>query len=127
MAPEEHGTKILIVDDLTSARRVVRRLLEKLGFQDILEINSAGLALETLKSEDIGLIIADLNMPEMSGLDLLRAVRGDESFADMPFLMITSSVDDEKYKQAIEMGVSHFILKPFNAKQLADAMSLAME
>jgi len=82
--------KILIVDDFTTMRRIVKGNLRQLGFSNILEAGDGRLALEELKKNKVDLIISDWNMPNMTGLELLKAVRGDEGLKHIPFVMVTA-------------------------------------
>ena len=82
--------KILVVDDLAPMRHVIKGILKQLGFKNIIEVEDGTEALRALKKEKFGLTLADWNMPNMNGLDLLKAVRSDETLKDIPFLMVTA-------------------------------------
>lgn len=110
--------KILVVDDFATMRRIVRNILQQLGFTNVAEAEDGRLALDKLKSGDFKLVISDWNMPNMMGIDLLRAVRGDDSLKTTPFLMVTAESNKENVIQAVQAGVSNYIVKPFTADTL---------
>jgi two-component system chemotaxis response regulator CheY len=110
--------KVLVVDDFATMRRIVKGVLKQLGFSSIVEAEDGSGALETLKKEKVGLIISDWNMPKMSGLDLLKWVRGHDEFKDMPFLMVTAEAQKENILEAVKAQVSNYIVKPFTAETM---------
>ncbi len=105
--------KVLVVDDFATMRRIVKGVLKQLGFNDIIEAEDGQLALKELQKEKVGLIVSDWNMPNMTGLDLLKAVRADANLKDTPFLMVTAEGQKENVVQAVQAGVSNYIVKPF--------------
>lgn len=105
--------KVLVVDDFATMRRIVKGVLKQLGFNDIIEAADGELALKELKKEKVGLIVSDWNMPNMTGLDLLKAVREDNELKKLPFLMVTAEGQKENVVQAVQAGVSNYIVKPF--------------
>jgi two-component system chemotaxis response regulator CheY len=105
--------KILIVDDYATMRRIVRNSLNQLGFQNIKEAIDGQAALTALEAGEFSLIISDWNMPNMCGIDLLRAVRGDPRFNTIPFLMVTAECHNDNLEEAALAGVSNYIIKPF--------------
>jgi two-component system chemotaxis response regulator CheY len=105
--------KVLVVDDFATMRRIVKGVLKQLGFNDIIEAEDGDQALNQLHKEKVGLIVSDWNMPNMTGLDLLKAVRSDEKLKDTPFLMVTAEGQKENVVQAVQAGVSNYIVKPF--------------
>ena len=105
--------KVLVVDDFATMRRIVKGVLKQLGFSDIIEAEDGQLALKELQKEKVGLIVSDWNMPNMTGLDLLKAVRADANLKDTPFLMVTAEGQKENVVQAVQAGVSNYIVKPF--------------
>ncbi|MBN1904131.1 MAG: chemotaxis response regulator CheY [Deltaproteobacteria bacterium] len=105
--------KVLVVDDFATMRRIVKGVLKQLGFNDIIEAEDGNMALKELQKEKIGLIVSDWNMPNMTGLDLLKAVRADEKLKNTPFLMVTAEGQKENVVQAVQAGVSNYIVKPF--------------
>lgn len=105
--------KILVVDDFATMRRIVKGVLKQLGFANIIEAEDGTNALEELKKEKVGLIVSDWNMPNMTGLDLLKAVREDVNLKSIPFLMVTAEGQKENVVEAVKAGVSNYIVKPF--------------
>lgn len=116
------GMKILVVDDFATMRRIVKNILTQLGYKNIIEADDGSTALNVLKSEKIDLIISDWNMPKMTGLDLLKAVRGDSSLADTPFIMVTAEAQQDNIILAVKAKVSQYIVKPFTAETLAEKL-----
>jgi two-component system chemotaxis response regulator CheY len=109
---------ILIVDDYKTMLRIIRNLLKQIDFNNIDEATDGGMALEKLKEKKYGLVISDWNMQPMTGLELLRAVRGDAGLKHLPFIMITAESKTENVVAAKEAGVNNYIVKPFNAETL---------
>lgn len=105
--------KVLVVDDFATMRRIVKGVLKQLGFNSIVEAEDGTNALDTLKKEKVGLIVSDWNMPKMTGLDLLKAVRGDNDLKEIPFIMVTAEGQKENVVEAVKAGVSNYIVKPF--------------
>lgn len=116
------GMKILVVDDFATMRRIVKNILTQLGYKNIIEADDGSTALNVLKSEKIDLVISDWNMPKMTGLDLLKAVRGDSSLADTPFIMVTAEAQQDNIILAVKAKVSQYIVKPFTAETLAEKL-----
>ena len=114
------SVKVLVVDDFATMRRIVKGVLKQLGFNDIIEAEDGDLALKELKKEKVGLIVSDWNMPNMTGLDLLKAVRGDDKLKSIPFLMVTAEAKKENITDALQNGVSNYIVKPFTAETLKE-------
>jgi len=104
---------VLIVDDFATMRRIIKGVLKQLGFSNLIEAEDGEAALKELKKEKIGLIVSDWNMPNMTGLELLKAVRADNSLKNIPFLMVTAEGQKENVIQAVQAGVSNYIVKPF--------------
>jgi two-component system chemotaxis response regulator CheY len=109
---------ILIVDDYKTMLRIVRNLLNKLGFSDIDEATDGTDALTKLKSRRYGLIISDWNMQPMTGYELLQKVRANESTKSLPFVMVTAESKVENVIAARKAGVNNYIIKPFSAEVL---------
>lgn len=110
----DRNMKILIVDDFATMRKIVKTLFVRLGFHKITEAEDGAEALAKLKADSFDFIVSDWNMPKMMGLDLLKAVRADQSLKDIPFLMITAESQKENVVQAVQAGVSNYVVKPFN-------------
>ena len=122
MSMPDADIKIMCVDDFSTMRRIIKTLLKQIGYQNILEAEDGAQALHLLKSEAVDFIISDWNMPKMTGLELLRAVRSEDQLKAIPFLMITADSEKEKVIEAIRAGVSNYIVKPFNADILKGKM-----
>ena len=112
--------KVLVVDDFATMRRIVKGVLKQLGFGNIIEAEDGAAALNELKREKIGLIVSDWNMPNMTGLDLLRAVRGDGELKGIPFIMVTAEGQKENIIEAVKAGVSNYVVKPFTPETFGE-------
>lgn len=110
--------KVLVVDDFSTMRRIVKNILRQLGFDNIVEADDGTSAKAKLESERIDFVVSDWNMPNMSGLELLKWVRSQEEFKDMPFLMVTAEAQKENVLEAVKAKVSNYIVKPFTAETL---------
>jgi two-component system chemotaxis response regulator CheY len=113
---------ILIVDDYKTMLRIIRNLLRQLGFVNIDEATDGSMALQMMRGGSYGLVISDWNMEPMTGLQLLREVRGDPKLKGTPFIMVTAESKSENVLAAKEAGVSNYIVKPFNAETLQAKM-----
>ena len=109
---------VLVVDDYLTMRRIMRSLLQQVGFSNIDDAVDGGSALRKLRDTRFGLVISDWNMEPMSGLQLLKEVRADDRLRAMPFIMVTAESKTENVVAAKEAGVSNYIVKPFNADTL---------
>jgi len=109
---------ILIVDDYRTMLRIVRNLLNKIGFTDIDEATDGKDALEKLRKRTYGLVISDWNMQPMTGYELLKEVRGDAALSSLPFVMVTAESKAENVVAARQAGVNNYIIKPFSAEVL---------
>ena len=114
---------VLVVDDFSTMRRIVRNILRELDFKDILEADDGSSAVEILKTHKVDLIVSDWNMPKMTGLDLLKFVRSNESTKDLPFLMVTAEAQKENIVEAVKAKVSNYIIKPFTAITLSEKLA----
>lgn len=110
----DRNMKILIVDDFATMRKIVRTLFERIGFHKLAEAEDGVDALSKLRATPFDFIVSDWNMPNMMGLDLLKAVRADDQLKEIPFLMITAESQKENVVQAVQAGVSNYVVKPFN-------------
>jgi two-component system chemotaxis response regulator CheY len=111
--PIAAAIEILVVDDQRAMRALVRGSLNDLGCTKVVECADGREALEALKAKPVHLVISDLNMPNMDGLALLRAVRAEPSLANTAFIMLTSRGEVELVKEAIALGVNNYLVKPF--------------
>ena len=119
--------KILVVDDFATMRKVIRNLLKQVGYENIVEAEDGVIALKILKSQKIDLVISDWNMPNMTGLELLKAVRADEDLKSTPFLMVTAEALQDNVIAAVKAGVSNYIVKPFTAEVLNEKITKILE
>lgn len=115
---KERNLAVLIVDDMSFIRKVVRKTLSDLGIAKIIEAPDAAEAVKRLRENRFDLIISDWNMPTMSGYDLLEFVRSHERLKTIPFLMLTANNDKDSVISAAKHGVSDFLVKPFSAEDL---------
>ncbi|MDE7469684.1 MAG: chemotaxis response regulator CheY [Desulfovibrionaceae bacterium] len=109
---------ILLVDDFATMRRIIKNILRQLQFTNILEADDGATAWDLMQRQKVDFIISDWNMPQMTGLELLRKVRGDERFKSLPFLMVTAEAQQENILEAAQAGVSNYIIKPFTPEVL---------
>lgn len=110
--------KILIVDDSKTMQRLIEKTVKELGYDDLLLCDSAKAALDVLKEEKLDLILLDWHMPEMSGLELLRILKSDDSLKGIPVIMLTVENEMENVSTAIESGAEGYVLKPINKELL---------
>ena len=115
--------KILIVDDFPTMRRIVRTLMKQNGFDNFTEAEDGEQAYKMLQADgNFEMIVSDWNMPHMTGLELLKAVRADARFKHLPFLMVTAEAEKENIIEAVKAGVSNYIVKPFTGQALKDKL-----
>lgn len=119
--------KILVVDDFSTMRRIIKNLLRDLGFTNVVEADDGNTALPKLKAGGIDFLITDWNMPGMTGIDLLRAVRADPNLAHLPVLMVTAEAKREQIVLAAQAGVNGYIIKPFTAQTLKEKIEKIFE
>lgn len=121
------NTRVLVVDDSLSMRRIVKEKLKSLGFSNILEAENGGRALEILREESVDLIFSDWTMPGMTGLDLLKKVRGDDDLKDTPFIMVTAEGQKDNILAAARAGVSYYVTKPFTVEALGNVIKKTLK
>jgi two-component system, chemotaxis family, chemotaxis protein CheY len=119
--------KILVVDDFSTMRRIVKNILKQLGYENVLEADDGTSALVTLKNEKIDFIISDWNMAQMSGIELLKAVRTTDGMKDIPFLMVTAEGNKENVIEAVKNRVNNYIVKPFTPETLMEKITKIFE
>lgn len=119
----KRNLKVLIVDDLPSARRVTKKLLRSLMINDIVEAADGSKAMEILKKGGIDLVISDWRMPDIEGIELVKLLRAEKRFEKLPFIMMTSYSDKDVVVTAVQAGISDFIAKPFNAAILGEKIN----
>ncbi len=115
--------KVLIVDDFATMRRILKNILKQLGFKNLVEADDGTAAWEILESQEINLIISDWNMPKMTGLELLKKVRASSNYSKIPFLMVTAEAQKQNVIEAVQAGVSNYVVKPFTAEAISDKLT----
>lgn len=118
--PADPSMKILIVDDMVTMRRIVKNVLKQLGFSNIDEAENGQDGLQKLKSSKYDFVVSDWNMPVMTGIDMLRAIRADEQLKAIPVLMVTAEAQQKNLVEAVQAGVSNYIVKPFTAETMQE-------
>ena len=119
--------KVLIVDDFSTMRRIIKNLLRDLGFTNTFEADDGHTALPMLKSGDFEFVVTDWNMPIMQGIDLLKEIRKDPSLKHLPVLMVTAEAKREQIIEAAQAGVNGYIVKPFTAGTLKEKLDKVFE
>ena len=119
--------KILIVDDFSTMRRIIKNLLRDLGFNNTAEADDGNTALPMLQNGNFDFLVTDWNMPGMEGIDLLKAVRADEKLANLPVLLVTAEAKKEQIVEAAQAGVNGYVVKPFNAATLKEKIEKIFE
>jgi two-component system chemotaxis response regulator CheY len=124
MALGRPDMKILVVDDFPTMRRIVKTLMRQQGFTNFVEAEDGQQGFKMLETmPDIEFIVSDWNMPNMTGLEFLKAVRADPRFKHLPFLMVTAEAEKENIIEAVKSGVSNYIVKPFTGDTLREKLS----
>lgn len=119
--------KILIVDDFSTMRRIIKNLLRDLGFNNTHEADDGNTALPLLKNGDFEFVVTDWNMPGMQGIDLLKEIRKDQALCHIPVLMVTAEAKREQIIEAAQSGVNGYIIKPFTAATLKEKLEKIFE
>ena len=119
----QESTKFLVVDDFSTMRRIVRNLLKELGFTNVDEAEDGAVALAKLKGGGFDFVISDWNMPNMTGIELLRAIRADAALCKLPVLMITAEAKKENIIEAAQAKANGYIVKPFTAAVLDEKLN----
>ncbi len=114
---------VLVVDDASAMRRILRNLLQELGCKNVRDAVNGQVALEQLKMKKADVVVSDWAMPVMTGIELLRAIRADETLKNTPVLMVTAEAKQENIVEALQAGVNSYIVKPFNAQTLQDKLN----
>lgn len=119
--------KILVVDDFSTMRRIIKNLLRDLGFNNTAEADDGKTALPMLQAGGYDFLVTDWNMPGMTGIELLKAVRADKDLASMPVLMVTAEQKRDQIVEAAQAGVNGYIVKPFTAGTLKEKLDKIFE
>ena len=123
----DKNLKFLVVDDFSTMRRIVRNLLKELGYTNVDEAEDGVVALQKLRGGSFQFVVTDWNMPNMTGIELLKAIRADDGLKHLPVLMITAEAKKENIIEAAQSGASGYIVKPFTAGTLEEKMSKIFE
>ena len=123
----DKNMKILIVDDFSTMRRIIKNLLRDLGFTNTQEADDGVTALPMLQSGSFDFLVTDWNMPGMQGIDLLKAVRSDDKLKDLPVLMVTAESKRDQIVEAAQAGVNGYVVKPFTAGTLEEKINKIFE
>ena len=121
--PADPNMKILVVDDMVTMRRIVKNILKQLRFANVDEAENGQEALQKLRLDTYGFVVSDWNMPVMTGIDMLRAIRADEKLKTTPVLMVTAEAQQSNLIEAVQAGVSNYIVKPFTAETLQEKIT----
>jgi len=116
--------KVLIVDDFSTMRKIVRNVLKQIGFTNMVEADNGKNALKILKKENIDLILCDWNMPEMPGIELLKTLRSEDELKSIPFVMVTAEAQKDNIIEAVKAGVTSYIVKPFSAETVSEKLNI---
>jgi len=118
--PLDLSMSVLVVDDFLTMRRILKNILKQVGYSTMHEAEDGAQALDILKAGEpkIDLVIADWNMPKMTGIELLKAIRADAQLKDMPVVMVTAEAQKSRVLEAVQAGVSNYIVKPFTAETI---------
>ncbi len=123
----DKNMKILVVDDFSTMRRIIKNLLRDLGYNNMEEADDGSTALPMLKTGKFDFLITDWNMPIMEGIELLKQIRADPALAALPVLMVTAEARREQIVYAAEAGVNGYIVKPFTAQTLEQKIAKIFE
>jgi two-component system chemotaxis response regulator CheY len=119
--------KFLVVDDFSTMRRIVRGLLKEMGCNNVEEAEDGAVALNTLRNGKFDFVVSDINMPNMNGFDLLKAVKADETLKHIPVLMVTAEARKEDIVLAAQSGAAGYIVKPFTKATLEEKVTKIMQ
>ena len=114
--------KVLIVDDMSTMRRILKNVLKQIGYTDLHEAEDGAVALKKLREGGFGLVVSDWTMPVMTGIELLRAIRADSDIKHLPVLMVTAEAQKDNIIEAVQAGVNNYVVKPFTADALLEKL-----
>lgn len=123
MSDLDFTMKVLVVDDMSTMRRIIKNVLKQIGYTSVEEAPDGKEALKKLKGGGFGLVVTDWNMPVMTGLELLKVIRADAELKILPVLMVTAEAQKENIIEAIQAGVSNYVVKPFTAEALLEKLT----
>lgn len=121
--PADLNMKVLVVDDMSTMRRIMKNILKQLGFANMEEAENGQEALQKLRADTYGFVVSDWNMPVMPGIEMLRAIRADEKLKHIPVLMVTAEAQKENLIEAIQAGVNNYVVKPFTAETMQEKVN----
>ena len=119
--------KFLVVDDFSTMRRIVRGLLKEMGCNDVTEAEDGAAALQLLKAQRFDFVVSDINMPNMNGFELLKAIKADETLRHLPVLMVTAEARKEDILLAAQSGAAGYIVKPFSKATLEEKVQRILQ
>ncbi len=119
--------KFLVVDDFSTMRRIVRGLLKEMGCNNVDEAEDGAVALQMLKANRYDFVVSDINMPNMNGFDLLKAVKADDALKHIPVLMVTAEARKEDILLAAQSGAAGYVVKPFTKANLEEKVTKIMQ
>jgi two-component system, chemotaxis family, chemotaxis protein CheY len=122
----EAEMRVLVVDDFATMRKIIKNVLKQINIDNVVEAENGKQALGLLKDDDIDFIISDWIMPEMTGIEFLKACKEDETIKDIPFVMVTAEAQKDSVLEAIKSGVDNYIVKPFTPEKLKDVIGKTM-
>jgi two-component system chemotaxis response regulator CheY len=123
----DKNMKFLVVDDFSTMRRIIRNLLKELEFTNVEEAEDGVVALNKLRGSNFEFVVSDWNMPNMTGIELLRAIRADDTLKHLPVLMVTAEAKKENIIEAAKAGASGYVVKPFTAAVLEEKLNKIFE
>jgi len=123
----DKNLKILVVDDFSTMRRIIRNLLKELGFTNVDEAEDGVVALQKLKAGSFEFVVSDWNMPNMTGIELLRAIRADATLKHLPVIMVTAEAKKENIIEAAQAGANGYVVKPFTSATLEEKLNKIFE
>lgn len=117
-------TRVLVIDDMSTMRKIVMKACREIGFTDITEAQDGAYGWQAISTANppIGIVVSDWNMPNCTGIELLKRVRGDKRFAQLPFILVTAEAEQKQIVEAIQAGVSSYIVKPFAPSALLEKL-----
>ena len=118
--------KVLVVDDSSTIRRIVKNTLERIGYSDVVEAENGIDALTKLKDGSIELVMTDWNMPEMDGITLVKSIRASDKFGAVPIIMVTTEAEKNEVMEAMQLGVNDYVIKPFTPDILKEKIQKIM-
>ena len=120
------STRVLIIDDMSTMRKIVKKICTEIGFTDITEAADGNQAWEVITNapSPIGLIISDWNMPNCTGLELLKRIRADHRYKKTPFILVTAEAEKAQVMDALKGGVDQYVVKPFTRDDLVKKLEM---